>query len=781
MRRLRAVVLLFAACGGPPAEAPRPSPPAIVRGETRATAELVGAANASERSYVLTSTAPRRDALPASPRIVREREDAPRIRTNSVLFDALYALAIDEAREASVAAIRDAAFDDGRPTPCACFETGRKWTYVWTRDTAYSTDLGLAALDPTRARSSLEYKLSERRGGGGLEVVQDTGSGGSWPVSTDRVVWALGASRLLDELDGDERRAFADRAFEAMRNTVLHDRAVVFDAADGLYRGEQSFLDWRAQTYPAWTATDTREIGLSKALSTNVLHALALETTARLAREHGDGALADRLTSWARDLRAAIRERFWREDDGLFATYLPTFFDPAAARRYDLLGEALAVLSGVADERQAARVVASYPFAPEGPPVVFPEEPDVPVYHNRAVWPFVTAYALLAARHVGNAAAGDRAVASLVRNAALNLSNMENFELATGDTAAPVVDSQRQLWSIAAHLAMVERVIFGRETSADGVRFRPWVTPGVHATWLGGAQTITLERAPFRGRRVRVVVRLPPPSGDAAYAIASASIDGRPIDPSAWLPASAFSLGGTSTIVVTLAPSSSSSRVRVVDTASHEALFAPRTPRVTLGPDGALAIDANGEAPAAIAYDVFHDGREVAHRVPGTTTTWRDASPASGCYTVESVFVATGNASHHARPACAWRSALVALGSDLPAFTVAQSGAYALEIVASNPGDVTTGITCAVRHVRVLSDATSIADGYVFVPHGGDASSYLRVRLEANRPYRVVVELDDRATNMSLFAHFSRYGGRGGRDGASNTLLVQGARLFPLP
>src|SRR5690606_32382395 len=140
------------------------------------------------------------------------REGAPSIRTGSDLFDALHALAVEEARENAVSAVRDYAFDDGNPVACGdegCFETGRLWNYVWTRDTAYSVDLGLAAIDPLRARNSLLFKLSERRGGGGLEIVQDTGTGGSWPVSTDRVAWALGAEALLAWLDGPERAALA--------------------------------------------------------------------------------------------------------------------------------------------------------------------------------------------------------------------------------------------------------------------------------------------------------------------------------------------------------------------------------------------------------------------------------------------------------------------------------------------------------------------------------------------------------------------------------------------
>ena len=105
--------------------------------------------------------------------------------------------------------------------------------YVWTRDTAYAVELGLALLDPVRAQNSLEFKLSPRHDETDWQIVQDTGTGGSYPISTDRVVWAFGARRRLHFLDGGERAAFAAKAYEAMKNTAEHDRRVAFDPGDG--------------------------------------------------------------------------------------------------------------------------------------------------------------------------------------------------------------------------------------------------------------------------------------------------------------------------------------------------------------------------------------------------------------------------------------------------------------------------------------------------------------------------------------------------------------------
>ncbi|MCA9517728.1 MAG: hypothetical protein KC635_22465, partial [Myxococcales bacterium] len=498
---------------------------------------------ACRRTYTLSTTAALRDGRGPNPREVVEAADAPTVRTGNDLFDALYALAWDEVREASVATITNGDLSPGQPVPCGpdgCLETGELWTYVWTRDTAYATHLGLAVAAPARAASSLRFKLSARRDGSGApEIVQDTGSGGSWPVSTDRVVWALGARAVRDALPpGDARDAFAAAAREALRNTVERDRAVAFDAATGLYRGETSFLDWREQTYPLWTRNDVAPIAASAALSTNLAHLGALRFLAELEADAGDDDAAARHTGWADALAPAVHDAFWREADGLFASFRggdPR--DAVAGARFDLLGNALAVLTGVATADEAARVVASWPFYGPGPPVTWPEDRALPVYHNRAEWPFVTAYLLRAAARVDNAAVAARAMTALLRAAALNLSNMENVEAGTGATwfeegsvSGPVVCSRRQLWSVGGYLSFVQRTLFGLDFDASGLNVDPFVPVAVHNTWFSGSSELVLNDVPWHGKRLSVVLHLPsPPAADGAYRAVSATLDGAPV------------------------------------------------------------------------------------------------------------------------------------------------------------------------------------------------------------------------------------------------------------
>ncbi len=166
---------------------------------------------------------------------------------------------------------------------------------------------------------------------------------------------------------------------------------------------------------------------------------------------------------------------------------------------YDLLGIALAIDSGVADGERARQALANYPTWPAGSPVIWPERSDQPIYHNRAIWPFVSAYALRAARMTEQPARIAHEIESVMRGAALYGSNMENYELLTqgqhvdeGKLSGPVVNSPRQLWSVAAYLAVVTEGVFG--LTEDG-RVQPKLPTSLVPMLFGQRHAITLHSA----------------------------------------------------------------------------------------------------------------------------------------------------------------------------------------------------------------------------------------------------------------------------------------------
>jgi len=687
----------------------------------------------SQGSYTLASPSGKR-TIAAQPL----RSD-----TASALFDGLFAMAQDDLRQDSVEQIRDGAFADGKPIPCHCFVTGLKWPYVWTRDLSYAVDLGLWRFDPARSRNGLEFKLSEARVAGapaGPYPMEDTGSGGSWPVSTDRVVWFLGARHLLDD------KAFAGQVYAALRATLAQDRQYAFDAKLGLYRGETSFLDWREQTYPGWTAQRVTFIAQSFALSTNVLHYQALQMAARLAGERHDTAAADDYRDQAQALKAAINARFWRADRGMYMSYIGG--DAAPFDTYDLLGIALAIESGVAEGDRARLALASYPTWPAGSPVIWPERSDQPVYHNRAIWPFVSAYALRAARTVRQPARIAHEIESVTRGAALHGSNMENYELLTqaehvdeGPLSGPVVNSPRQLWSVAGYLQAVTEGVFGL---TDEGRVEPLLPATLVPMLFGERHAISLQLADRR-----ITLELP------------AKVDGN------LLVADRTTTQGSTTTVTLKAVQVADPPLRM--DAPLYAPVAPQAPHVEASADG-WQVKVDGRQRLYVDGHAHGDVDGTAHlpRQPGRV-----------CLTATRV-AADGLESLHSPATCVGDQARVS--GDWPrAWTAPGTGSYRVALdYANDHGPINTGITAAVKMLVVRCEGADEQRLPLVMPHSIGVQPSTWGRFDARAGARCHFSLED-GFNMSYLAHFAQYtGGSGGSAGPLNEATLHDLLIAPL-
>ncbi|BDT60807.1 hypothetical protein MasN3_43010 [Massilia varians] len=794
------------------------------------------------RRYVHSTTLSLRDPGPQHSDYA-EQPGLPRIRTGNLAFDALFALAGAEMRQDSVSHIRDGNYNGGAAIACECFATGEKWHYVWTRDLSYAADLGLALLDPQRVRNSLEFKLSGWRKGvpvapqvagkgdateDGLQIVQDTGSGGSWPVSTDRVTWAFAAEETLRALPARERAAFARRALPALVNTIENDRIAAFDAKTGLYMGEQSFLDWRDQSYASWIPGELAFMSTSKSLSTNVGHVQALKLASTLARGQGDQARAERYAKWADALTRAINSQLWLDDAGMYSSLTAGHFDGAPMHKFDWLGQSLAIISGVASEERARSILARYPHGPMGAPVIWPQQPDMPVYHNRALWPFVTGYGLRAATHAKNVAVADAAYDSLMRGAALNMSNMENLEWLSGqplllderkpNLIGPVINSRRQLWSVGAYLGMVVGEVFGVSLQDDALALRPFVTARLRREMFAASNEIALHDLRLHGKRVDVRLRLPAASrADGYYLVDQVLLNGQASGDS--IPLARLQDRNQVEIVLgRLAPGQQDIR-RVKDDpyADGGATFGPREPTIA-----ALKRDAKGVtlqiagAPEeqGVSYSVYRDGKRVAEGLPAGS--WIDRSAnAFGCYAVEAQAAASNNRSHHSAPRCVDAGIEIAVtdartvsnlkpvaptarfpsprlqawGRPGDRFAVDRiaipaAGNYQVQVRYHNAANqVNLGISGGVKWLAVKDGRGRIvAQGVVQLPHApltkantpSVYSTPLAARL-GRGSYRI--EMSD-FYNMSYLDSNSSFSAAGGLTGPSNRFDIYGVRLL---
>jgi hypothetical protein len=380
----------------------------------------------------------------------RDLSAFPQYQSEIPMMDALYNLGLEEMENAI--------------EPDSTFRTGKEWAGVWTRDISYSIILSMATLQPEVAKNSLLRKVQRDR------VVQDTGTGGSWPVSSDRMVWAIAAWEVYKSTGDQDWLA---KVYPIIKNSVEDDIKNVYNPETGLVKGESSFLDWRDQTYPKWM--QPADIYASENLGTNAVHYQTNKVLAQMAKLLNDQPSAEKYNKLAEQIKLGINTHLWIPEKGYYGQFLYGRQYPILSPRAEALGEALTVLFDIADEERQQSIVNHTPVTNFGIPNIYPQIPNVPPYHNDAVWPFVQAYWSLAAAKMGNGKALLQSLSAIYRPAALFLTNKENFVSASGDFAGTQVNSSNMLWSLAGNLAMIYKVIFGINTLEDRLLFTPFV------------------------------------------------------------------------------------------------------------------------------------------------------------------------------------------------------------------------------------------------------------------------------------------------------------------
>ena len=448
--------------------------------------------------------------------------------------------------------------------------TGREWAGVWTRDVSYSTLLAMSHIQTEAAQKSLLRKVDARG-----RIIQDTGTGGSWPVSTDRIVWTVAAWELY-QVTGDQ--AWLETIYPVVKRSLEDDLLTAYDPVTGLVKGESSFLDWREQEYPRWM--DPADIYNSENLGTCCVHYRALRILAEMERRLG-GSDAARYDAVADRLREGINRCLWLEDKGYYAQYLYGRQFLTASPRSETLGEALAVLWDIATPEQAEKICANMAQQAFGTSCFFPNIPGIPPYHNDAMWPFVQAFWMKACAYAGNEKGVLHSIACIWRNAGLFLTNKENMVIYNGEWQGTEINSSNMLWCLSGNLSVVYSVLFGMQFQPEGLAFRPFVPKAM-------AGTRRLQCYPYRKALLDITLE------GYGSGISAFYLDGQPA--AALIPGS---LEGKHTVRIVLDRHQKNSQINLVPNA-----YSPDTP-VCIRSDNML----NWETvDGARAYRILCDG-----------------------------------------------------------------------------------------------------------------------------------------------------------------------------
>ena len=418
----------------------------VVQGKYRATALSPTEIESNYQSQQ-TQTA----ATNKSWKLKKDISAFPQLNTPNRLENAIYNMSVEEMEKAIE---KD-----------STLRTGIEWPGVWTRDVSYSIILSMAYMQPKVSQNSLMRKVNTNR-----RIIQDTGTGGAWPASTDRMIWAVAAWEIY-KVTGDQN--WLRKVYPIIKNSIEDDMMVDHDTKTGLVKGESSFLDWREQTYPRWM--QPADIYSSKNLGTNAVHYRALTVAGRMAELLNDKPEADKFIQEAGKIKNGINKSFWIPGKNYYGQYVYGRNYEILSSRSEALGEALSIVFDVADSTRQKQIVQHTPVVEYGVPCIYPQIGDIPPYHNNAVWPFVQTYWMWAGAKTGNEKSVLHSIAAIYRAAAIFLTNKENFVADNGDYAGTQINSSNMLWSLSGNISIVHKVLFGIRFEENNLKFQPFV------------------------------------------------------------------------------------------------------------------------------------------------------------------------------------------------------------------------------------------------------------------------------------------------------------------
>jgi len=416
----------------------------------------------------------------------------PRLSSDCPMLDAMYGISVRDHERITIDRrmylymlcaryVRDFKIPEGFIPSGSVFWAGYGFnTYLYTRDTAYSSWLGTAYILPGVVKSHLQYLRGLRRKVG-LKVSRGHGipiegipveqldvteremalnyNTNSYTRRTDDVVWLLG---LWEVYKSTLDEALLPYMLEQFDYFDEHFYRYFLDESDGLYRGQSTFIDIGGACYGG--RSGSRSVAL-KALSTNCLYVRAFGILGRISTLLGESKRAKKFAARRERLAEAIRAHFGAND---WNHYIDEEGKPSGRR--EILGIAFLTLFDILPPDEGAKLISSYPGGDYGRPLLWPFCGSERVYHDNSTWPFADTIFALAEYKVGNRQAAIRATMGKLSRAALEGNFNEVIEYATGR----MVGCPGYIWSAASYLAVVFKMIAGLTVDETGkVTFAP--------------------------------------------------------------------------------------------------------------------------------------------------------------------------------------------------------------------------------------------------------------------------------------------------------------------
>lgn len=409
-----------------------------------------------------------------------------------------------------------------------------------------------------------------------------------WPSVNNNALWLLAASELT-RLHNDSRWITA--MAETAANISRLDRTVAYNPATGLIGGIPRYMVPAEPMLPQWLGPTG--FFTSASLTVNTAYAAALRNLSEIAANYSMRNERLDLPEMGFDpdsLSRAVHRNLWLPAQGLFGGFLyGGGCNCVQLRSADNIGQALAVISGIANPAIRSSIMSRTPVSPSGVELFAPRTGLHDVRLPQALTVMLRTLWAVAASRVPDAAA--------------------EYDAATGHLLASVASCYASDSNPAPSGRPVESLILrgflGASFQPDGTAFAPAIPSS-----LPGA--VIVRNLHIRRARLNVIVR------GTGSNIVACSLDGAPASP--FIPAS---FEGEHTLEIALSPS----EAQKGNSPATTAVSLPPPPQVNwIAPRQAI-LSSRGEETRSGSWIALINGLPAPDPVAGSYTVPASDSP----------------------------------------------------------------------------------------------------------------------------------------------------------
>ncbi len=418
----------------------------------------------------------------------------PTFKCDNEKINMAYRLAIGDIC-ANVVPYKDGMLKTEKPVMLA----GVGYKTPWTRDAAINVWNCGGILMPEVSKNTLLSVVDENNG-------KPKAGGQYW----DAVIWVIGAWWYYI-YTGDED--FYRFSITVTENTIEYFEQTEFDAELNLFRGAACYGDG-VSAYPDFYSVGESNIcrfvdkkpefcaktgfGLPMyTLSANCLYYEAYKIAHKMTENAEYLEKADKM-------KEAINKNFWNEESGRYDYIVDSF---GGSTHAEGLGHSFAIIFGVADDEQTAKIIKNQPISKHGIPCLYPGFARYKDFgmarHSETVWPHIQSFWADAVCKL-NIEKFEHELITLTDNANRDGYFSEIYHPETGERYGGIQEFQgemfdewksekRQMWCATGYVHMVLCNLLGMRFEEDGIYIKPLKTDLVKKMDLYGLKYRNME------------------------------------------------------------------------------------------------------------------------------------------------------------------------------------------------------------------------------------------------------------------------------------------------